>query len=201
MFAEPISVFERPIVLETPPAAFETLAQKSWRGILVKPFTKLHSLIELYAGLETAMVQVCFGQPLSLSSTSQKRWVTDVLLQKDTNSLSYRWLVSFWRRSLRSGSWTRLQIAEKGLLRCALWIAKARGKISNMRLMVQILRIALKLLDSARSRIAKTGRSRAMAMFEAYARPGGVFSWAPQMREWLGDPRYILYLGVMEVNR
>lgn len=85
-------------------------------------------------------------------------------------------------------------------MRCALWIAKARGKISNMRLMVQILRIASRLLHSARSRIAEAGSSRAMAMFEAYARPGGVFSWAPQMRQWLRDPRYILYLGVMEVN-
>ena len=85
-------------------------------------------------------------------------------------------------------------------MRCALWVAKARGKISNMRLMVQILRIALKLLDSTRSRIAKAGSSRAMAMFEAYARPGGVFSWAPQMKGWLHDPRYVWYLGVMEVN-
>lgn len=69
-----------------------------------------------------------------------------------------------------------------------------------MRLMVQILRIALKLLDGTRSRIAKAGSRRAMAMLEAYAKLGGVFSWAPQMKEWLRDPRYVWYLGVMEVN-
>jgi hypothetical protein len=37
-------------------------------------------------------------------------------------------------------------------------------------------------------------------MLEEYAKPGGVFSWAPRMREWLYDPRYVRYLGVMEVN-
>jgi len=122
-----------------------------------------------------------------------------MLLQKG-NSLSYAWLARFWRRSLRNQNWTGLKIAERGLFRCALWLAKARGKISNMRLMVQVLRIALKLLDSSQSRIARAGKRRALMMFEAYAKPGGVFSWAPRMREWLRDPRYVWYLGVMEVN-
>jgi hypothetical protein len=69
-----------------------------------------------------------------------------------------------------------------------------------MRLMVQILRIALELVKSFESRIASTGKKRAMVMFAAYGQPGGVFSWAPRMREWLHDRRYILYLGVLEVN-
>ena len=85
-------------------------------------------------------------------------------------------------------------------MRCALWVAKARGKITNTRLIVEILRIALKLLEGFQSRIVKVGRTRAMMMFKAYAKPGGVFSWAPKMREWLHDPRYVWYLGVMDVN-
>jgi hypothetical protein len=93
-----------------------------------------------------------------------------------------------------------LSVAERGLYRCALWVAKARGKITNTRLMVQTLRVALKLLEGFQSRIAKAGKARAMKMFEEYARPGGVFSWAPRMREWLYDRRYILYLGLLEVN-
>ena len=101
---------------------------------------------------------------------------------------------------MRNRSWRRLSVAERGLYRCALWVAKARGKITNTKLMVQILRVALKLLEGFQSRITKAGRTRAMMMFEAYAKPGGVFSWAPRMREWLHDPRYVLYLGVMEVN-
>jgi hypothetical protein len=66
--------------------------------------------------------------------------------------------------------------------------------------MEQVMRVVLKVLESFRSRIVKAGRTRAMMMFEAYARPGGVFGWAPRMREWLHDPRYMLYLGMMEVN-
>ena len=93
-----------------------------------------------------------------------------------------------------------LSVAERGLYRCALWVAKARGKITNTRLMVQTLRVALKLLEGFQSRIAKAGRARAMKMFEEYAKPGGVFTWVPRMREWLHDPGYLLYLGVLEVN-
>jgi hypothetical protein len=66
--------------------------------------------------------------------------------------------------------------------------------------MVHVLRIALKLFESFRSRIVRAGRAKAVMMFEEYARPGGVFSWAPRMREWLHDRGYILYLGVLEMN-
>jgi hypothetical protein len=93
-----------------------------------------------------------------------------------------------------------LSVAERGLYRCALWVAKARGKITNTRLMVQTLRVALKLLEGFQSRIGKAGKARAMKMIEEYAKPGGVFSWAPRMREWLQEPKYILYLGLLEVN-
>jgi hypothetical protein len=66
--------------------------------------------------------------------------------------------------------------------------------------MVQTLRVALKMLDSFRSRIAKAGRARATMMFEEYAKPGGLFEWAPRMREWLRNPGFVWYIGVMEVN-
>jgi len=101
---------------------------------------------------------------------------------------------------LRNGGWARLEIAEKGLFRCALWIAKARNRITNTRLMVQVLRIALKLFDDFQSRIFKAGKARVVTMLTEYAQPGGVFSWAPRMRGWLLDRRYIVYLGVLEVN-
>jgi len=122
------------------------------------------------------------------------------LLIRGGDSLTYSSLAGFQRRSMRNRSWRRLSVAERGLYRCALWVAKARGKITNTRLMVQTLRVALKLLEGFQSRIAKAGRARAMMMFEEYAKPGGLFSWAPRMREWLHDPRYLLYLGVLEVN-
>jgi hypothetical protein len=117
------------------------------------------------------------------------------LLSGNQASVSYGWLRSLWRRSVRNGQWTRLSLPKRGLYRCALWIAKARGGISNMRLIVQTLRIALELLKSFQSRIVSAGKKRAMILFERYGQPGGVFSWAPRMREWLHDQKYISYLG------
>jgi hypothetical protein len=131
---------------------------------------------------------------------SRERHVRE-LLSGNKVSVSYGWLRALWHRSVRNGQWTRLSLTKRGLFRCALWIAKARGSISNMRLMVQVLRIALELLNSLQSRIVSAGRKRAMVLFETYRQPGGVFSWAPRMREWLHDPKYILYLGLILMRR
>jgi len=122
------------------------------------------------------------------------------LFPHDGNSLSYSSLARFWRRCIRNRSWRRLNVAERGVYRCALWIAKARNRVTNTKLMVQVLRIVLKLFDVFQSRIFKAGKARAVTMLAEYAQPGGVFSWAPRMREWLHDPKYIMYLGVLEVN-
>ena len=138
-------------------------------------------------------------QPYDHVSGSASNWLRTVALQ-GSDSLTYYTLRQLKLGGLRNGGWARLEIAEKGLFRCALWIAKARNRITNTRLMVQVIRIALKLFKSFQSRIVKAGKARAAIMFEEYARPGGVFSWAPRMREWLHDPKYILYLGVLEVN-
>ena len=144
----------------------------------------------------TRVVHARIGLPRVGSREHQIR----ELLTENNGSVSYAWLRALWHRSVRNGHWTRLSLPKRGLYRCALWIAKARGSISNMKLMVQILRIALELLKNLQSRIASAGKKRAMMMFETYAQPGGVFSWAPRMREWLHDPKYISYLGVLEVN-
>jgi hypothetical protein len=133
-------------------------------------------------------------------NTTPSRGRLGDLFPHDGDSLSYSSLARFWRRCIRNRSWRRLSIAERGLYRCALWVAKTRVRITNTRLMVQVIRIALKLRENFRSRIVKAGRARAAWMFEEYARPGGVFSWAPPMREWLHDPKYIVYLGALEVN-
>jgi hypothetical protein len=133
------------------------------------------------------------------NSIPSKGWPRDLFLQ-DANSLTYSHMVEFRRRSMRNRSWGRLTTEERGLYRCALWVARARNKITNTRLIMQVLRIALKLLENFRGRIVRAVRTRAVMMYDEYARPGGVFSWAPRMRELLHDRRYILYLGILEVN-
>jgi hypothetical protein len=121
-------------------------------------------------------------------------------LVEEGNSMNYPCLVGFLHRGLRNGNWKRLDTSDRALLRCAFWVAKVRGKISNTKLMVQVMKIALKLVEGVRSAILKVGRRRTALMFEIYGKPLGVFSWAPQVREWLNDSTYARYLGVLGVN-
>lgn len=104
------------------------------------------------------------------------------------------------QRAFRSGSWSRVSVLDRALFRCALWVARVRGRITHVKLIVQVGRIALKLLEGFRTKVLRAGRRRAMIMLETYSAPGGAFSWAPQVRQWLSDPRYIWYLGILEVN-
>jgi hypothetical protein len=123
------------------------------------------------------------------------------MIHADGGRLTYRCLLAVWRKGLRNGNWSRLDVTEKALIRCALWVARVRGSIWNMRLMVQVLTVLLRLVRNCRSRIADAGNRRAQAMLKAYATgPNTVFRWIPQLREWLRDPRYVCYLGLLEVN-
>jgi len=116
-------------------------------------------------------------------------------------SVDYAFLALLRRKALRNGNWLSLSLVEKGLFRCALWVAKVRGTISNENLIRHVLSIAIRLQRSLRSRIADAGRRKARALLGAYEKdPDGVFSWAPEMRDWLHHPLYVWYLGVLEVN-
>jgi len=116
------------------------------------------------------------------------------------DDLTYSRLSSIWHRALRNGNWATLGVSERGLFRCALWVARVRGRISNQKLMVQVVQIALKLANDLRNSILRAGRLRVGMLRDTYRRPGGVFSWAPQVSRWLSELGYVLYLGVLEVN-
>jgi len=115
-------------------------------------------------------------------------------------SITYPCLVGLRRRGLRNGNWGRLESGQRALFRCAMWVAKARGQICNAKLMVQVLRVALRLLENARSTILRSGRNRSTSMMANYSKPGGVFGWAPKVKQWLNETSYVWYLGVLEVN-
>lgn len=121
---------------------------------------------------------------------------TSETLSEGASSISFSILSSLWRKSLRSGHWFSIGSAERALYRCALWIAKARGCIVNRALVAQILEITRHLLGSIRSRITAAGEGRVRLLLKDYGNRGGVFNWAPQVREWLHDATYIFYLGV-----
>jgi hypothetical protein len=125
--------------------------------------------------------------------------MSDLLLGSG-DSITYPCLVGLRRRGLRNGNWRHLDSEQKALFQCAMWVAKARGRISNAEFMVQVLRVALRLLEGMRSSILKAGRNRSTSMLAAYAKPDSVFGWAPRVRDWLSDVSYVWYLGVLQVN-
>jgi hypothetical protein len=113
--------------------------------------------------------------------------------------LSDPFLVKVLGRGLRSGNWFRLRLSERAVFRCALWLTRARGSVRNRVLAEQVLAIANKLLRTFASKVAEAGRRRAAWILNSYG-PRGVFGWVPELKGWLEESSYILYLGISQVN-
>ena len=138
-------------------------------------------------------------QPMKCQTDSTVSTLRLDPLESD-RTLTHDSLLAYMRKGLRNGNWNKLDISEKALFRCALWITKARSKISNTKLITQVICVALKIVQVV-SRIGRAGGIRATMMFQEYAKPAGVFTWAPCIREWLHDSKYVWYLGVLGVNQ
>lgn len=111
--------------------------------------------------------------------------------------LDYSYLVAIQRRGFRNGNWFRLELVDRGLFRCALWVAKVRRRIKNFKRIMRVLAIASKLLTTLRSRIYGAGSVRASKLLCRF-NVRGLFEWAPHVRDWLKDSRYIFYLDLEE---
>ncbi|MBS7658890.1 hypothetical protein KEJ20_07060 [Candidatus Bathyarchaeota archaeon] len=111
---------------------------------------------------------------------------------------TFDFLVSIKRKGLRNGNWIKLRLMDKALFNCALALAKLRGKISNMDLMVKLASIILRLKETVKTSIVKLGLAKAQALKKLYSFKG-VFNWCPSLKEWLKEPNYIIYLGLKEV--
>ena len=107
-------------------------------------------------------------------------------------------LLAVRRRGLRNGNWRRLPLVDRGLFRCALWVARVHGRIVNFRLLVRVLGIVLKLLAGPGTRIWMAGRVRAEELMRRFEERG-LFQWAPQARGWLGERNYVFCLGLNEI--
>jgi len=115
------------------------------------------------------------------------------------NSICYRSLAQEYRRALRNRSWSRLSLVEKGLLRCSLWIAESRGGIRNLKLTIQLEMILRKLGTSIRNTILRIGSERAEEL-RRVCESRGAFKWAHDFFDWLGEPSFKMYLGMLMVN-
>jgi len=118
----------------------------------------------------------------------------------DLLKLDFPGLLAIRRRGYCNGNWSRLPLVDRALFRCALWVAKVRRRIENLKLLVKVSGIALKLLTTRCSRILRAGSARAAELLRRYEE-SGVFEWAPELRGWLKDVKYILYLGMEELSR
>lgn len=113
--------------------------------------------------------------------------------------LDHESLRFYMKRGLRQGTWAALDTVEKALYRCALWVAKVRGRIASSKLSMSILGIISKLVITAGTRVYTLGRARAHALWNCYI-SAGVFEWAPEVKASFARRDYIMYLGVMELR-
>jgi len=116
-----------------------------------------------------------------------------------SDMFSHRFLRSAYKKGLRTGGWHRLGLEDKGLFRCALWVAKVRGRLANMRLMVQVARILTKLLATFKGLMVRLGRIEAERL-TLCLQSRKAEEWAPRALEWVRDQRFITYLGVLATN-
>lgn len=116
-----------------------------------------------------------------------------------TKVMSYVELNTIFRKGLRNGNWKKLKFMDKALYRAAMWYAKHGRSIVGGLVVEKLLEIIEKLKETKGMRIFKGGLKRATAMLRYEKK--GVFVWAPQVKEWLKDPDYIFWLGMVSQGR
>ncbi|MDI6810876.1 MAG: hypothetical protein QMD80_04260 [archaeon] len=117
-----------------------------------------------------------------------------------TKAITYKELLTNFKKGLRNGNWRRLNFLEKALYRAAMWYAKCSGSIVNGMLVTKLLGFIESLKETKGMRIFKMGFEKAVEMLEEGGEKG-VFVWAPRLKEWLRDPDYIFWLGTVQWRR
>ena len=112
------------------------------------------------------------------------------------SAITYTGIFTSFRKGLRNGNWKRLNRLEKALYRAALWYAKHRGSIVNGELVEKLLVLVEKIKETKGMRIFKRGFKKAIELIEKYEEKG-VFTWAPELKNWLREPDYIFWLGTV----
>jgi hypothetical protein len=105
---------------------------------------------------------------------------------------TYKELLRDFRKGLRNGNWRKLHRLEKALYMASLWYSRVQGAIMNEMLVSKLSSLVDKLKATKGARIFKRGYEKAV---ELLSKGGGIFAWAPSLREWLKDPDYVFWLG------
>ena len=104
--------------------------------------------------------------------------------------ITYKYLLTAWRKGLRNGNWKRLSHLERALYRASLCYAKYRS-IRNTSLVEKLCSLIKKLKETPSSRIFRKGFEKAVEIFKKE----NVLFAAALLREWLKDPDFIFWLG------
>ncbi|MEM2585207.1 MAG: hypothetical protein QXP99_06790 [Thermoproteota archaeon] len=114
------------------------------------------------------------------------------------SKITYNRLRAVLEKAYRNGNWRRLSFLERALYRGVMQLSRLRGKIVNPSLVERVKSIILKLVQTPVARILQLGREQASRLMELYSR-NGVFEWAPSVKQWLKDSKYLLWLGVRQL--
>jgi len=76
-----------------------------------------------------------------------------------------------------------------------MWYAEIRRKIINMKIIAQLKSIVEKLENTIRKKIMSVGTERAKEILTEFD-GNGVFNWAPQLKSWLKETKYVFWLGL-----
>ncbi len=112
---------------------------------------------------------------------------------------SYGDLLRVRLKAVRNGNWGRLRGVEKAFFKATMNLARLRGRIVNQMLVEAVGKVIRKLLQTPLTRILQLGREHASRLLKHYGETG-VFKWAPDVKNWLKDPEYLLWLGVSRLT-
>jgi hypothetical protein len=108
---------------------------------------------------------------------------------------SYRELIALRRKGFRNGSWRRLNFLERMYFKVSISYAKLWDKIVNSKVIAELESIIRKLIPAFKEDTLRVGFNRARKLIRI-STENKLFEWAPEIIEWLQDPKYILWLGI-----
>jgi len=114
--------------------------------------------------------------------------------------LTYEELFTNFKKGMRNGNWKMLRFLDKALYRAAMWYVKRGGRIVNKSLLENLSTLVERQKETKGRRIFRMGFKSALEMLEK-GEEKGIFVWAPGLRNWLSDPNYIFWLGMMSPPR
>ena len=109
--------------------------------------------------------------------------------------ITYEELKKCWIKGFRNGNIRKLDRLQKALYRACLVYARKVGKVINDFLIAQLKPLIERLKFTFRLEASKAGVKKARKMLLS-----PLIKWVPQVRVWIREQSYIIWLGLMELN-